>query len=102
VVYKIVWTLKALETYLANMQYLETAWTNKEVTNFAAITEKKLLNLSKQPGIGSPRNKKQHNMRHTVLHKRVSLVYRIKNNKKEIELLRFWNTYQHPSRLKAK
>jgi plasmid stabilization system protein ParE len=97
-----VWTPKALESYLANMQYLETAWTNKEVTNFAVTVEKKLLTLSKQPGIGTPRNKRQQTIRHTVLHKRVSLVYRIKNNKKEIELLRFWNTYQHPSRLKAK
>ena len=101
-VYKIVWTLKALETYLANMLYLETAWTNKEVTRFALLVEKKLLVLSKQPRIGSPRNKQQHNIRHTVLHKRVSLIYRIKTNKKEIELLRFWNNYQNPLRLKAK
>ena len=84
------------------MHYLETAWTNKEVTHFALTVEKKLLAISKQPGIGSPRNKRQHNIRHTVLHKRVSLIYRIKISKKEIELLRFWNTYQNPSRLKAK
>jgi plasmid stabilization system protein ParE len=64
-VYKIVWTLKALETYLNNMRYLETAWTKKEVHNFALSVEKKLLVLSKQPGIGSPRNKKQHNIKHT-------------------------------------
>ena len=101
-VYKIVWTLKALDSYVANMQYLETAWTNKDVRNFAVTVEKKLLVLSKQPGIGSPRNKQQHNIRHTLLHKRVSLIYRVRTNKKEIELLLFWNTYQHHSRLKTK
>lgn len=101
-VYKIVWTLKALQTYVDNMHYLQTRWTEREAKNFAVTVEKKLLVLSRQPGIGSPRNKKQQNIRHTVLHKRVSLIYRINNRKKEIELLRFWNTYQHPSKLKAK
>ena len=101
-VFKIVWTTKALQTYTDNMYYLQTAWTEKEVKKFAVTTEKKLSALSKQPGIGAPRNKKQQNIRHTVLHKRVSLIYRINNKKLQIELLRFWNTYQHPSKLKAK
>ena len=55
-VYKIVWTLKALDSYVANMQYLEKAWTNKGIRNFAVTVEKKLLVLSKQPGIGSPKD----------------------------------------------
>lgn len=101
-VYKIVWTVKALQTYLNNMLYLETAWTAKEIKGFALIVEKKLLALSKQPGIGTARNKKQQNIRYVVLHKRVSLIYRIKTAKKEIELLRFWNTYQNPRKLKVK
>lgn len=101
-VYKVVWTLKALQTYIENMHYLETAWTEKEVKTFAFTVEKKVSVLSKQPGIGSPRNKKQQNIRHTVLYKRVSLIYRINSKEKEIELLRFWNTYQNPSKLKEK
>jgi plasmid stabilization system protein ParE len=101
-VYKIVWTLKALQTYAGIMEYLEKKWTTKEVKNFALTIEKKLLVLTNQPNIGSPKNKKQHNIRHTVLHKRVILIYRINTRKKEIELLRFWNTYQNPARLKAK
>ena len=55
-VFKISWTLKALQTYVDNMQYLQTAWTEKEVNNFAITVEKKLTLLSKQPGIGAPRN----------------------------------------------
>jgi plasmid stabilization system protein ParE len=101
-VYKIVWTLKSLQTYLENIHYLDTAWAKEDVKKFVQTVEKKLFTLSKQPGIGSPRNKKQQNIRYTVLHKRVSLIYRINNRKKEIELLRFWNTYQHPSKLKSK
>ena len=101
-VYQVVWTLKALESYISNMKYLEKAWTEKEVNRFAALVEKKIKLLSVQPGIGTSRNKKQLHTRHTVLHKRISLIYRVKPQKKEIELLLFWNTYQHPSRLKAK
>jgi plasmid stabilization system protein ParE len=101
-VFKIAWTPKALQTYVDNMQYLRTAWTEKEVKNFALTVEKKLSTLSKQPGIGAPRNKRHQNIRHTVLHKRVSLIYRINKSKGQIELLRFWNTYQNPVKLKAK
>jgi plasmid stabilization system protein ParE len=59
-----VWTLKALQTYAGNMEYLEKKWTAKEVKNFALTVEKKLLVLSNQPTIGSPKNKRQHNIRH--------------------------------------
>lgn len=101
-VYKIVWTLKALQTYESNMLYLEAAWSEKEIKKFALLVEKKLSLLSKQPLIGTARNKKQQNIRYTVLHKRVSLIYRINNRRKEIELLVFWNNFQNPARIRAK
>jgi plasmid stabilization system protein ParE len=101
-VYKISWTPKALESYISNIKYLETEWTESEIKKFIATVEKKIKTLSGQPGIGSPWNKKQPNIRHTVIHKRVSLIYRCKPMKKEVELLFFWNTYQNPKKLKVK
>ena len=101
-VYKVNWTLKAPETYISNIEYLETRWTDHEVKCFIAATEKKIKAISGQRGIGSPRSSKQRNMMHTVLHKRVSLIYRFMPRKKEIELLRFWNTRQNPKKLKLK
>ena len=101
-VYKIIWTLKALRTYENNMGYLEKVWTEKEAKQFALLVEKKLILLCKHPNIGIPRNKKQATLRYTILHKRVSLIYRVKPQKKEIELIHFWNTYQNPARLKTK
>jgi plasmid stabilization system protein ParE len=98
---KVNWTLKAIETYLSNVEYLEKRWTALEAKNFTVAVEKKIKALSGQLGIGSLRNKKQQNIRHTVIHKRVSLIYRYKPLKKEIELLRFWNTYQNPKKLKS-
>jgi len=99
---KISWTPKPLESHISNIKYLETEWTEREVKKFITNVEKQIKTLSGQPGIGSPRNKKQPNIRHTVIHKRVLLIYRYKPTKKEVELLRFWNTYQNPKKLKVK
>jgi plasmid stabilization system protein ParE len=101
-VYEIVWTIKAEESFTENMEYLEEKWTVREMRKFAAIVENKIMLLSKQPDIGNSRNKKHPNIRHTVLHKRISLIYRVKPKYKKIELLLFWNTYRHPAKLKIK
>ena len=100
-VFKIVWTPKALDSYIANMHYLELAWTAKEVQAFALLVEEKLHLLANQPEIGAPVSKTQVDIRKLVLHKRVILVYRTLPNKAEIHLLLFWNTYQNPLQLKA-
>lgn len=97
-VYEIVWTSKALENYERNIHYLEENWTKKEVIHFIQLVEKKLLLLSNHPYIGSPKNKKQVNIRHTFIHKRITLIYNIRPQKKQIELLVFWNTYQNPAK----
>lgn len=101
-VYKVVWTLKALESYVRAMNYLEQEWTEKEVKRFAALVEMKIALLAHQPEIGASKSKEQPHVRRTVLHKRVTLIYRVKPQKEEIELVLFWNTYQHPSKLSAK
>jgi plasmid stabilization system protein ParE len=97
---KINWTPRAWKTYEANISYLRLAWTEKEINNFILAVDKKLLNLSNHPRIGTPRDKKNPNIRFTLVHKRVALIYRHKPLKKEIELLVFWNTYQNPLKLK--
>ena len=99
---KVSWTPKALETYISNIEYLEAKWNEREVKKFIADTEKKNKTLSFQPNVGSPRNKKHHDIRQTLIHKRVSLIYRYKSRKKEIELLLFWNTWQNPKKLNLK
>jgi plasmid stabilization system protein ParE len=71
-VYKIGWTPKALESYISNIRYLETKWTEREVKKFIKEVEKKIKALSGQPGIGSLRNKKQPNIRHSNSQKNIS------------------------------
>ncbi|MDQ6756876.1 MAG: type II toxin-antitoxin system RelE/ParE family toxin [Bacteroidota bacterium] len=99
---KINWTNRAWRTYLANIDYLQKAWTAKEISNFVLLVDKKITSLSKHPRIGNQRNKKYPNIRFTIVHKRIVLVYKHKPLKNEIDLLIFWNTYQHPRKLKAK
>lgn len=96
------WTNRAWQTYIANIDYLEKSWTVKEISNFVLLVDKKLTNLSKHPRIGSSRNKKYPNIRYTVVHKRILLVYKHKPLKNEIDLLVFWNTWQNPRKLKVK
>jgi plasmid stabilization system protein ParE len=83
-VYKIVWTLKALESYINNLKYLEQKWTESEVKHFTALVERKLKLLSQQPAIGTARSKSQPNLRRIVLHKRIALIYRTKPQQSQI------------------
>ncbi len=96
---KVTWTANTLKTYISNIGYLEKEWTEKEIKKFVDDTEKKIQNISKQPYIGSARSAKYPNVRFTLIHKRVALIYRFKPMKQEIELLRFWNTWQDPRKI---
>ena len=99
---KINWTSRAWLTYEANILYLQKEWTAKEISNFVISVDKKIASLSRQPAIGKPRNKKYPQIRFTVIHKRVALIYKHKPSKNEIDLLVFWNTDRNPGKLKVK
>ncbi|MDX2047399.1 MAG: hypothetical protein SFU87_11475 [Chitinophagaceae bacterium] len=96
-VYKVIWSPLALHTYISNIEYLETAWTEREVRNFIASVKRRLLILSSQPQTRRITNLRK-NIRKTVIHKRVILIYRVKPMKHEIELLYFFNTRRRPGR----
>ena len=96
------WTKRAWLTYEANLNYLEAEWTQKEISNFIYLVEKKLAILSKNPRLGISRNKMHPDIRCTVVHKRVLLIYKYFPRKREIALLVFWNTYQNPKKLRLK
>ncbi len=99
---KINWTSRAWLSLEANVEYLLKEWTAKEVSNLVAAIDKKIAILSNQPEIEKPRNKKHHQIRFTVIHKRLALIYKYKPQKNEIDLLVFWNTYRNPGKLKIK
>jgi plasmid stabilization system protein ParE len=99
-VFKIIWSSLALKTYISNIEYLEKDWTSKEVNNFINIVQRKISILSLQPKSGKITSKRIH-LRQIVVHKRIILIYRFKPLKKEVELVRFFNTWQHPKKIKS-
>ena len=94
-VHKIIWSALAERTFANNIEYLEKEWTEKEVRKFALAVSRKLFSLSLQPKSGAITNKRA-NLRKTIINKRIVLIYKHKPRKNEIELVRFFNTYQHP------
>lgn len=101
-VFKIVWTPGALQSYLEIMDYLQKQWSEREVKNFAQLVEKRISTLSQQPYLGIKRKKKNEWLRSIVLRKQVLLIYKVRPVKKVIELSLFWNTHQNPQNLKVK
>ena len=98
-VFKIIWSALSLKTYISNIEYLEKEWTSKEVKNFISTVQRKIAILSLQPKSGRLTSQRM-NVRQVVIHKRIILIYRFKPQKKELELVRFFNTRQHPKRLR--
>jgi plasmid stabilization system protein ParE len=100
-VYSVIWSDLAVKTYISNIQYLETQFTETEIKAFITAVQRKIALLRTQPRLGRLTNKRE-NVRVTVIHKRVTLIYRYRPIKHEIQLVRFWNNYQNPKRLKSK
>lgn len=83
--YHIIWSPKSKSTYLKTIKQILDRWTMKEVENFEALvldlTEKLKMNRKLCPASKSKK------IRKCVVHKNVSLIYRIK--KQDIELVTF-------------
>lgn len=86
---KIIWLPRALQTYIANIQYLQLNWTDREIEQFKILVENKIENISHHPNLGSARNISKQNIRFTLVHKRVALIYKYKPDGNEIELMVF-------------
>ena len=98
---KIIWLPRAIKTYIANIEYLQEAWTEKEIQHFKLLTETKIETIAHHPRLGSARSKKHPTIRFTLVHKRVALLYKYKPQQNQIELMAFWNTHQNPRKMNA-
>lgn len=98
-VFKIIWSPLAIRTFENNLRYLEKEWSENEVNNFKNALNKKLKVLSKFPFTGYSSIQNSH-LRKTLIGKRIILLYRFKPSQNEIELVRFFNSWQNPRRLK--
>ena len=92
---RIIWTDRARTDYWDNIDYLETAWTIKEVERFANKTDEILEKLTK--GNIKFKPTEYENTFQVPILKQITLFY--DKNDDSIVLLRFWNTYQNPKKL---
>ncbi|MFI5162982.1 MAG: type II toxin-antitoxin system RelE/ParE family toxin [Sphingobacteriales bacterium] len=93
--YTIIWSPKARLTYYQILDYLDEKWTLREIENFIDRTEEALTHISQNPLLYQ--YSAQSKVYRCVIVKQVSLFYKIKSDR--VELLRFWDNRQDPSKL---
>jgi plasmid stabilization system protein ParE len=94
--YQIIWSPKAKLTYNQILDYLETAWTEKEIKNFIERTEEALNHILSNPFL-YPHSRRKKRIHRCVIARQVSLFYRITDT--HIELLVFWDNRRDPVKL---
>lgn len=94
--YHIDWTFSALNSYYEEMKFICLKWNQKEVLKFENLVANELERLSKNPTLGKINFKNTYSIK---ISKQTTLMYRINNNSKSIELLLFWNNQKNPEDL---
>ena len=85
--YSINWVPLAVDTYLAEINFIYLKWNQNEVDKFVLLVDENLKRLSVNPLIGQIHK----NVYKIVLSKQTSLFYKIIEDEKKIELVYFWN-----------
>ncbi|WP_088656214.1 type II toxin-antitoxin system RelE/ParE family toxin [Geofilum rhodophaeum] len=90
------WNKIARLDYFDNIDYLLRDWSEKEAQEFIdAVDETEFILIQ---GNVEFQNTDMPEIKRCVICKQITLFYRI-IDKKNIELLRFWNNYQHANKL---
>ena len=98
--YKIVWSPEAVDTFDSIIGFLSYRFTEKETAHFVNLVSRRLLLIEKFPYVArttSPTSKR----RRTVIHKRTIIYFKIRERKREIELLSIFDTRQSPGNSKG-
>lgn len=92
---KINWTPTARRTFEQILDWLSGNWTNKAVENFLDQTDSTIEQIKNNPYIyrASEQNEQ---VRRGLINRFVSLYYRVRPKKEEIDLLSFWDNRQNP------
>jgi plasmid stabilization system protein ParE len=95
---KVIWSPKAIKSFNNIVDFLNDRWTKKEIDAFADQTDKVIEQIAENPYMFVATEKRK-NVRKGFVNKLVSLFYRVKPRKKEIELLRFRDNRMDPDKL---
>ncbi|MEO6978022.1 MAG: type II toxin-antitoxin system RelE/ParE family toxin [Mucilaginibacter sp.] len=89
---------EALETFEYRIEYLKLHFSEKEIKKFKKRVNDYLEILTIEPRIGK-RPGRLKNVHVGLIIKPVSIVYRVKEHSKEIELLSFVDNRQNPQKI---
>ena len=90
-------TVKARNTYAQNLDYLHKEWGSKVTLDFIDRVDTVLQTIIQKPFL-YPIYLPSKSIYKCVVLNRIILYHRVKGE--VIEILRFWNTYQNPKKLK--
>ena len=84
--FEIVWTERAINGFDEIITYLNTHWTNREVSNFVKETQEFLGLLSEYPHL-LQKTSKLKNVHRGPLNKLTMITYRVRVRKNQIEII---------------
>ncbi|WP_024768284.1 type II toxin-antitoxin system RelE/ParE family toxin [Aquimarina macrocephali] len=92
---KIVWTPQALKGLEKVLEYLEAEWTHKEIQALEIKIKEFIERIAKYPEIYPSTSQYKHTHK-AVIDKNNYIIYRIRPQKKIIELINYRGTKQKP------
>jgi plasmid stabilization system protein ParE len=92
----VIWAPQAKRDFWNNIDYLEAEWSERAALNFIRKVNTTIELLKNDNVLFVKTNFKS--VYKIVITKHISLYYRIENN--NLELLRFWNTFQDTEKFK--
>jgi plasmid stabilization system protein ParE len=98
--YKIVWSPEAVDTFESIIRFINSRFTEKEVAHFVKLVNRRLLLLEKFPYVARTTSRTS-KRRRTIIHKRTIIYFKIREGKREIELLSIFDTRQKPGNPKT-
>ena len=96
-IFRIIWSDEALKNLKAIINYLEQNWTEKELSKFVRILDKRLAIIERNPYLYAQKRSLK-NIRRSVLSKQTSIYYQIVDQ--NVRLITLFDNRQNPNRLK--
>jgi len=96
---KVIWMPRALRTFFRVYDFTKESKGENQAEKLAALTSKNIRLIKKQP-YAFPAYDKRKYLRKGFITKHVSMFYKVKPRKEEIELLKFHDNRQDPKKIK--
>ena len=93
---RIIWSDEALINLKEILNYFERQWTEKEISNFVRLLDKRLSSIERNPHL-FPFVNHPENIRRSVLSKQTTIYYQV--DKHNIRLITLFDNRQNPKRL---